>query len=46
MEAVVAVIESLAWGFGGGVGCEGAICGGGAGGEGFGVEFGGCVVAD
>ena len=46
MEAVRVGVESLAGGFGDGVGGECAVCGGGAGGEGFGGEGGGGVVAD
>lgn len=40
------VVVGLAGDFAGGVGGEGAVCGGGAGGEGFCGEFRGGVVAD
>jgi len=44
MHTVIVVVEGLTRGYGSGIGSEGAVWGGAARGEGFGVEFRGGVV--
>ena len=46
MRALAEFVVCLPGDLGDGIGLEGAVWGGAAGGEGFGMEFGGGVVAD